>query len=612
MWLRNPKLLALTVAIALIGTACGGDDTPSTTTTPVPIQAPTAVSAAPTAAPGSVISTPSAVPTGAPVPTAAPTAVVVSAPQPAMLEVRVTDAPPDGVTKILLTVENIEVNVAEGVVGGGWEIIVEGPVTFDLVAVTGIEEVLGDAELPPGRYNQVRLKVTEALITVDGEEKTATLPSGVMRVVGGFDVVDGETTVLTLDFDAARSVVLRGRQNPILKPVVKLLVRRGGQPMSAAETVSDTAGSSRPLAAGESVVTIGPSKDNTLYETEDGSRSNGEGMGLFVGKTNLGFIRRSLVAFDLVDTIPEGASITDVSLRLHVSKTSSGPQSVELHRALADWGEGASDANANEGSGAPAESEDATWLHTFFDTDLWASLGGDFAEAASATTEVAHRADYFWGDNDTLIADVQAWVDDPSSNFGWVITGNEVDNKSTKRFNTRESDDGVDSPALTITFTMPSAPAPTATPTPAPAPTATSVPTATPAPAAGNSDRAGVQDSVEVVREIRVTLLEFSITPNNIQIQAGEKVRFTVTNVGSIFHTFTFDLGGQLVSVDLSAGETGTTEILTFGEAPQVRFYCQPHEFVPMVGVINVSSGGSAGSGGTTTTASAEDSDDGY
>jgi len=121
-----------------------------------------------------------------------------------------------------------------------------------------------------------------------------------------------------------------------------------------------------------------------------------------------------------------------------------------------------------------------------------------------------------------------------------------------------------------------------------------------------------VQDSVEIVREITVTLVDFSIIPSTISIQAGEKVRFTVTNAGTLFHTFTFDLGGQLVSVDLSAGETGTTEILTFGEAPQVRFYCQPHEFVPMVGVINVSSGGSAGSGGTTTTASAEDSDDGY
>ena len=55
------------------------------------------------------------------------------------------------------------------------------------------------------------------------------------------------------------------------------------------------------------------------------------------------------------------------------------------------------------------------------------------------------------------------------------------------------------------------------------------------------ADGAGVQDSVEAVREIRVTLLEFSITPSAIRVQAGEKVRFTITNAGSIFHTFTFE-----------------------------------------------------------------------
>ena len=611
MRLRNPRLLLLVLAIAVIGAACGGGDDVTPTTVPAPTQAPTPVSAAPTAAPGSVISTPSPGPTAAPVPT--PT--TASAPQPASLEVRVTDAPPDGVTAIVLTVENIQVNVAENVVGSGWETVVEGPISFDLVAVTGIEEILGSAELPPGRYNQIRLRVTEAMVTVDGEDKPATLPSGVLRIVGGFDVNDGETTVLTLDFDAARSLVLRGRQDPILKPVVKLLVRRSDQPMSAAQTASEVIGSGGELAPGESVVTIGPSKDNSLYETEDGSKSNGAGLGLFVGKTNLGSIRRGLVAFDLADTIPDGATITDVTLRLHVSKTSSDAQSIGLHKLLADWGEGTSDASANEGNGTSAEEGDATWLHRFFDGDTWTTPGGDFDATASATAVVGGRADYVWGDSDALIADVQAWLDDPSSNFGWVVIGNEEDNKSTKRFDTKESEDGVDGPALTITYAMPpaatpvpvptatSAPAPTATPTPAP------VPTATPAPAAGNTDGAGVQDDVEVVRVINVTLVEFSIIPSVISIQAGEKVQFNVTNAGSVFHTFTFELGGQQVSVDLLAGETGTTDVLTFGQAPQVRFFCQPHEFVPMVGVINVSGGETSAASGNTTTNSAEEND---
>jgi hypothetical protein len=96
-----------------------------------------------------------------------------TSPEPASLEVRATDAPPGGVTKILLTVENIEVNAAGGAEEPGWKMVVDGPLSFDLVAVTGIEEILGSAELPPGQYGQVRLKVTEVLITINGEVRPA-------------------------------------------------------------------------------------------------------------------------------------------------------------------------------------------------------------------------------------------------------------------------------------------------------------------------------------------------------------------------------------------------------------------------------------------------------
>ena len=598
MGFLSPKLLVLAVVVAVVGFACGGDDA-TPTVVPAPTSVPTAVPASPTAAP-------STAPTAAPPPAVAPTAAPSAAPQPASLEIRVTDAPPDGVTKILLTVENIEVNVAENFVGSGWETVVEGPMTFDLVAVTGIEEILGSAELPPGRYNQIRLQVTEALITVEGAERSAILPSGRLRVVGGFDVVPGETTVLTLDFDAARSVVLRGSQGPILKPVVKLLVRRSGQPMSAAQTVSDGVRSGEPLIAGESVVTLGSSKDNTLFQSDDRLNSNGAGMGLFVGRTTRGELRRGLIGFELSEAIPAGATITDVSLRLFMSKTVAGSQPIALHRAQADWGEGASDGNANEGSGTRAEPGDATWIHRFFETDTWDTPGGDFAEAASATADVVNAGDYFWGASSDLVADVQEWVDDPSSNFGWVIIGNEEENRTTKRFDTKESGDGANTPALSVTFTLPPqqspTPVPTATPTPQPAPTATSVP------ATGSGDGVGAQDNVEIVREINVVLTNFAITPNVIQIQAGEKVRFNVTNMSGIFHTFTFDLGGQRVSVDLLGGQTGTTDVLTFDAPATNPFWCVPHQSIGMTGTMTV---GDGGSGGTTTTTSST-GDDGY
>jgi plastocyanin len=134
--------------------------------------------------------------------------------------------------------------------------------------------------------------------------------------------------------------------------------------------------------------------------------------------------------------------------------------------------------------------------------------------------------------------------------------------------------DIVETPAATATLPTGDAPAPAAT--------------ATPTPAAANGDGVGVQDSVEVVREISVVLTEFTITPSALEFQAGQKLRFMVTNAGTFFHTFTSDLGDQRVSVDLLAGETGTTEILTFTTPVANPFWCAPHEFVPMTGVINV------------------------
>ena len=71
----------------------------------------------------------------------------------ASVQVRVTDAPPEGVTKILITAREIEVNAAGGQTEAGWVTVIPGPVTFDLVELTGVEGVLGDTELAPGRYN---------------------------------------------------------------------------------------------------------------------------------------------------------------------------------------------------------------------------------------------------------------------------------------------------------------------------------------------------------------------------------------------------------------------------------------------------------------------------
>ena len=172
--------------------------------------------------------------------------------------------------------------------------------------------------------------------------------------------------------------------------------------------------------------TIGLVKDNSLYEDQEGDVSNGSGAHLFVGRTNNGALRRALLAFDIAGNIPTGSVVEAVTLTLNLSKTRTGTERlVEVHRVLADWGEGASDAAAQEGGGTSAAEGDATWLHGSFEGAPWATAGGDFAASPSASADVGSNGSYTWNSTSQLVADVQAWYDDPTSNFGWILLGAE-------------------------------------------------------------------------------------------------------------------------------------------------------------------------------------------
>ncbi|HYR29256.1 MAG TPA: DNRLRE domain-containing protein [Thermoanaerobaculia bacterium] len=183
-------------------------------------------------------------------------------------------------------------------------------------------------------------------------------------------------------------------------------------------------------------IVLTPSKDNTLFETTDGSTSNGAGPNVFAGLTQVRSRRRALLAFDIAAQLPPGSRITKATLTMRVSQTISGAEPVALYRVTRDWGEGASNAGpSGDGRGVPAEPGDATWLHTFFPASRWVSPGGDFDDTADATAPVATSSGT-WA-SEAMIARVQQWLDQPATNFGWIAIGNESRNGSAKRFDTR-------------------------------------------------------------------------------------------------------------------------------------------------------------------------------
>ena len=222
--------------------------------------------------------------------------------------------------------------------------------------------------------------------------------------------------------------------------------------------------------AAANIISITPSKDNTLYEYDpaEGDHSNGAGLHFFAGENAMGELRRGVLAFDIAGLIPPGSTITAVSLTMNMSMTPAGAETVELHKLLADWGEGTSHAPQGEGDGAPATPNDATWRHRFFDTIFWITEGGDFSATVSATQSVDTTGPYTWSSTQ-MVADVQSWVDDATSNFGWLVLGNETTAATAKRFDTRES---ASPPMLTIQYTPGPRviPTPRARPTPVPRP----------------------------------------------------------------------------------------------------------------------------------------------
>lgn len=206
-----------------------------------------------------------------------------------------------------------------------------------------------------------------------------------------------------------------------------------------------------PLAARSASVALNPSKDNTIY-AESGTLSNGGGTRFFAGENGAASIRRGLVRFD-VSSIPAGAVIDSVALKLSVVQTHGTPVLVSLRRLSADWGEGTTVGAMGEGGGGVASPGSATWTARFSPATLWTTAGGDWSGPVSATQNVVSIGSYVW-QSAGLKADVAFWLANPAQNFGWEVFGDEINASSAKAFGSRQNTSATDRPVLTVYYTV--------------------------------------------------------------------------------------------------------------------------------------------------------------
>ncbi len=212
-------------------------------------------------------------------------------------------------------------------------------------------------------------------------------------------------------------------------------------------------------AAAQTTTAVPCALDNTLYENANGDFSNALGESVFVGVTAQGRIRRALVRFDVANALPAGARVVAVRLEMNVvASGAQAPTTMHAHRVLAPWGEGSSYAlTGGGGQGAPSTTGDATWVHSSWPNVTWSLPGGDFAAPASlaASLPVTGAATGFA--NGLGAADVQAWVDQPATNFGWLLKA-EVETLQASRARRLDSRQSAGAPPqLHVTWLLPGA-----------------------------------------------------------------------------------------------------------------------------------------------------------
>ncbi len=274
-------------------------------------------------------------------------------------------------------------------------------------------------------------------------------------------------------------------------------------------------------------VTLRPSKDNVIYGNGNANLSNGAGGFLFAGFSGDKRILRSLVAFNLNGQIPAGATVNSVTVTFTINTPlAANSNTVRLHRLLADWGEGTSVAASGGGAGATATTGDATWNARFFNTANWTTPGGDFSPTVSASDLVFGKDGTATFNAPGLVSDVQAWVNNPASNFGWIMVAqNEAG--GPVRFSSRE---GTSAPTLLVDFT----------------------------PATGGGGGGGGANVAPV----------FTTQPSNQTVSAGFSVTFSAAASGTPAPTFQWRKEGAAIT-----GATGATFTLPSAAATDAGAY---------------------------------------
>ncbi len=188
-----------------------------------------------------------------------------------------------------------------------------------------------------------------------------------------------------------------------------------------------------------SMITLSAEQDATLLGGNDAtSNASLADPGIFVGTDGADNPKRGLIEFDIAgSSIPADSIITGVTLQLTVGQVagsgggsgggSGSAETISLFNESQSWGQPTNVAGSTSfsgtGHGAAPHTGDATWNYAFYTATPWTIAGGDWSSSLTdiADASVTGTLTSFTWSSTAMVADVQSWLNNPTTNFGWII-----------------------------------------------------------------------------------------------------------------------------------------------------------------------------------------------
>jgi len=161
-----------------------------------------------------------------------PSPIVTTPPRDTTLTLRITDAPVDYASEVVIQFSGVAIKPENG---EEQNFEFEEAKSIDLVALQGSNSaiLLDDQIIDSGSYEWIRLAVNaeqgvrDSYMITDGQEIELRIPSGGetgLKLVSGFTVATGGAANFTIDFDVRKSITnAPGLPEAILKPALRLV-----------------------------------------------------------------------------------------------------------------------------------------------------------------------------------------------------------------------------------------------------------------------------------------------------------------------------------------------------------------------------------------------------